>query len=189
MIKTLTLLALAALPSFATLVTYQTAGVFSGGGTSVTFGSGGNTTTLTFTPLGASQVDTGTNFTFGSLGHIVTSATGTGATITLGSTLTINITQLVPPGTGSLGGILQGTISQNSSTADITFNILSTVIAGISYTIANNPLSLVPANTNGGVTTIQARISDDGNIPEPRYSFLIAGGLIALASVLRLRRT
>jgi len=144
---------------------------------------------LTFGGIGSSSVDTGTSFTFGSLGLIHTATTGTGATITNPTTLTINISQTIPCPTtcgGSLGGTLTGTISQSSSNAVVTFTVNSVMIAGITYSIANNPLALVPPSTNNGYTTIQARI--DGAVPEPMTSVLIGFGLVGLASLQRLRQ-
>jgi len=183
-----TLLAMAGTPAYATLVTYSTTGAFNGGGSSITFNNGvGNSLTLTFNGINpATTVDTGTTFTFSSLGHIITSTTGAGAAIANNTTLSINIAQLVPPGSGNLGGTLVGTISQNSSTAQITFNVNSIVIAGITYAIANNPLALVPPSTNGGDTSIQSRISG-GAVPEPMTSALIGFGLLGLASLRRFR--
>jgi hypothetical protein len=182
------LLAMVGTPANAALVTYSTTGAFNGGASSsVVFGTGGNTLTLTFNGMNpATTVNTGTTFTFSSLGHIITTATGNGATITNGTTLVINIAQLVPPGSGNLGSSLIGTISQNSSTGVITFNTSTILIAGVSYAVSNNPLALVPPSTNGGDTTIQAQISANA-IPEPMTSALIGFGLIGLASLRRLR--
>src|SRR5918911_1948039 len=102
-------------------IVYSTAGSFSGSGTnSVTFGSNGNTLTLTFAGIAPSQVNANPS-TFASFGTINTSTTGSGATIPPGTTLTINITQTAPTsGTGSVVGTLTGTLTQNSSSGVIT---------------------------------------------------------------------
>lgn len=187
-------LALAAAPAHATLVTFSTSGTFAGsgtilgGGTGVQFGSGGNTLTLTFNGINpAATVNTGTTFTFASLGVINTSTTGTGATIGSPLTLTINIAQLLPAGSGSLQGSLSGVISQSTSSGQIVFTLTGVTIAGVNYTVANNPLALVPPSTNHGDTSIQARI-DANNVPEPLTSALVGLGLVGLASIRRLRK-
>jgi len=181
------LLAMAVTPAQSAMVTYSTTGSFNGGGsTMVIFGGGGNTVTLTFLGMNpATTVDTGSSFTFSSLGHIVAAATGAGASITP-TTLMINIAQLAPlPGTGALGGSIMGTITQNSSTAQITFTINSAVINGITYAIANNPLALVAPDTGVpgmiGYTSVQAQISGGSTIPEPWTSTLVGLGLIGLS--------
>ena len=105
----------------------------------------------------------------------------------------INIAQLAPtPGTGGLGGTIVGTITQTSSTAQITFTVNSAVINGITYSIANNPLALVAPNTGVpgmlGYTSVQAQISAGGStIPEPWTSTLVGVGLIGLARLRRVR--
>jgi hypothetical protein len=186
-VRSVALLAMAGTSAQCALVTYSTTGSFDGGGsTSVTFGGGANTVTLTFLGMNpATTVNTGSTFTFSSLGHIVASATGAGAVITP-TTLMINIAQLAPqPGTGGLGGTIMGTITQNSSTAQITFTVNTAVIGGVNYSIANNPLALVAPDTGVpgmlGYTSIQAQISAGSPIPEPWTSTLVGFGLIGLA--------
>lgn len=178
--------ALSAAPASATQITFSTTGAFNGSGSTITFGSGANTLTLTFNGIPSSTVDANP-FTFASLGFIHTSSTGTGATITPGTTLTINIDQTVPGiGNGNLGGTISGVISTTNSTGLISFTVNSVVIAGITYSIQNNPLALVPPNTNNGDTSIQARL--DNPVPEPLTSLLVGAGLIGLASFQRYRR-
>jgi hypothetical protein len=165
-------------------VTYSTAGSFNGGSNSITFGSGGNLTTITFT--GVSSTVNATPFTFASLGDFQTSVTGGGATITPGTTFTLNITQTAPSGgTGALLGTLTGTIQQNQSTGLVTFSVSSVTIGTATYSLTNNPLPLVPPSTNNGVTSVQAQIS---TVPEPATMLLLGTGLAGVAASVRKRR-
>lgn len=165
----------------ATTVTYSIIGLFSNNAPVMSFGSGGNTLTLSFNPiLAPATVNTPS---FASFGTIQANAHGLGAQIAPGTMLAINIIQIVPGiGTGHLDGLLTGFVAGGSSSGIIQFSGGAVQIAGIEYSIANLTLAIVPPSSNYGRTTVQGFIADACDTPEGSTFAMLGLGLIGLVA-------
>ena len=169
--------------TFSTSGTFTCAGCAGSGTNSVTFlGGMGNALMITFTGLGTTSLNTPTGSSFG---EFQTFFSGTGV-IAASGTFTLTITQTVPTaGSASFSATFSGTFSAaNSGTGVVNFTVTSMTIGGVTYSITNNPLNLVPPASNNGITTVQGQITSTA-VPEPAGMLLLGTGLAGLATVAR----
>ncbi|MDH3493239.1 MAG: hypothetical protein OEM82_06780 [Acidobacteriota bacterium] len=138
-------------------ISYSTTGNIDGSGTSKTFGSGGNTVTITYTPAFAANVDVSSGMAATDFGYFRLTTTGAGATLADDVRFSIEVNMTVPyTATRVVRGYIEaGTITPTSvGSSKINLDSIAFELMGSTTTFVADPLNLNPPNVNAGRTDL-----------------------------------
>lgn len=154
-------------PDNSSQVTFSTVGVFDNGTATKTFGSGANTSTITYTPQTNVSLSAYPTAGATTLGSFKVTTAGTGAGMPANTKFTITLSQSAPWSSPTIDIVctLSGAILNNLvSTVDVTFPVLSYNADGTLFTVGALTNRLNPPVTNGGVKTIPVTVT----APQPK---------------------
>ncbi|NNE67520.1 MAG: hypothetical protein HKN33_13230 [Pyrinomonadaceae bacterium] len=140
-------------------ISYSTSGNIDGSGSSKTFGSSGNTATITYVPTTAINVDVSSGTAATEFGYFLVSTAGSGATIAddVRFSIEVNMTQPYTATRVFRGFIEAGTITNSSvGSSRLNFDSIAFVLMGSKSTLSADPMTLNPPNVNGGRTDLNA---------------------------------
>jgi hypothetical protein len=155
-------------PDNSQVVTFSTAGVFNNGTNTVTFGSSGNTLTLTYNAQPSTTLTALPSAT-SNLGSITVATNGTGASLPGGTQLTLRVNVDAPfKGYMLMGGTLSGSATSTTSSLKITFGNVSVRVRGTLITLVDasgNPSNPYPLSFSL-FPTVPLRVSVTAPVPE-----------------------
>ncbi|MEZ5305647.1 MAG: hypothetical protein R2684_00735 [Pyrinomonadaceae bacterium] len=140
------------------IISYSTSGDIEGAGSSKTWGSGGNTVTISYISTTQSNINVSSGSATTNWGQFRVQVNGSGATIPDDARFTIRINMTKPyVATRELRGFfLAGTVSNSSmGSVKADFDTPAFVLMGSKTSLASDPLIMNPPNTASGYTTIQ----------------------------------
>lgn len=143
-------------------MSFVTTANINGAGGSYTFGSSGNTATISFVGRTATNLDTSSGSAATNLGRFVVSTTGSGATLTEDIRFFIDFQMTDPYSTtrSIRGTIKQGTVTSGSmGTVQISFDSLVSELLGSEITVASRTFTFNPPNTSGGSKDVNVSVS------------------------------
>jgi len=162
-------------PDNSSQVTFTTTGVFDNGTATKTFGSLGNTATITYTPQTNVSISAYPTAGATTLGSFKVTATGVGAAVPANTKFTITLKQTAPWASPTVDIVctLSGTtLNLLASDVDVTFPVLTYNAEGTVFTVGSLANRLNPQLTNGGVKTIPVTIT----APQPRRVLVRVNG-------------
>ncbi|REJ79044.1 MAG: hypothetical protein DWQ47_06275 [Acidobacteria bacterium] len=144
------------------LLSFQMSANINGMGNSYTFGSGGNTATISFVSNSVTDLNTSAGSVNTNLGYFKVATTGSGATLPddIRFVLDFRMTKPYSALRSIRGSIYKGTFTNNSvGTASVQFDSIVNELMGCDVTFPSRTLNLNPPNTSGGNTTANVSVT------------------------------
>lgn len=128
-----------------------------------TFGSGGNTATITYNSVSSTTANVSGGAANANFGSFTIATTGTGATIPAGGVrFQITLTMTFPyTATRVIRGYIQAGTITNTSVGTVKLDFDSGVfdLVGSDITLASDPLTPNPPSTSGGITNVTSSVT------------------------------